>query len=146
MTTVKSDKILIAAPARIVYEKLTNLENLRPLLEKVSRDDIPEDKREMFDNLKITADSITIPAGPVGEITLKMADCMPYSLIQLVGESAPVPMLMSLEIEESGEEECRVQVGISLDIPIMLKPMVAGPLRKIVDQFAKVLGAIKFES
>lgn len=127
-----------------MYEKLTNLENLRPLLENVPRENIPEDKRELFDNLKITSDSITIPAGPVGEITLRMADCMPYSLIQLVGESAPVPMMMTLEIDEKDAEACEVQVGISLDIPVMLKPMVSGPLRKIVDQFAKVLGAIKF--
>ena len=144
MTTVKSDRIQIAAPAERVYEKLTNLENLRPLLENVPRENIPEDKRELFDNLKITSDSITIPAGPVGEITLRMADCMPYSLIQLVGESAPVPMMMTLEIDEKDAEACEVQVGISLDIPVMLKPMVSGPLRKIVDQFAKVLGAIKF--
>lgn len=144
MTTVKSDRIQIAAPAERVYEKLTNLENLRPLLENVPRENIPEDKRELFDNLKITSDSITIPAGPVGEITLRMADCMPYSLIQLVGESAPVPMMMTLEIDEKDAEACEVQVGISLDIPVMLKPMVSGPLRKIVDQFAKVLGAINF--
>lgn len=144
MTTVKSDKTRIPVSAQRVYEKLSNLENLQPMLEQIPSDSIPEDKREMFENLKITADTITIPAGPVGEITLRMADCIPYSLIQLIGEGAPVPLAMSLEIEEIGAEECELQVAISLDIPIMLKPMVSGPLRKIVDQFSKVLGAIKF--
>lgn len=144
MTTVKSEKKIISAPAEKVFEKLSNLDNLKPLLESIPRDKIPEDKMEMFDNLKVTSDSITIPAGPVGQITLRVTDRLPYSLIRLEGEGAPVPLSMQLEIEGRGENECEVTVAIHLDIPIMLKPMVAGPLKKIVDQFSQVLGAIPF--
>lgn len=145
MTTIKSDKIHIDAPAQNVYEKLGNLENLKSLLEKVPRDKIPEDKREMFDNLKVTRDSIAIPAGPVGEITLRVTDRLPFSLIRLSGEGSPVPMGMSMEIDEKGKESSEVQIAIDLDVPIMLKPMVSGPLKKIVDQFAQVLKAIPFD-
>lgn len=144
MTTVKSEKKIIAASAERVFDKLSNLDNLKPLLESIPRDRIPEDKLEMFDNLKISADTITIPAGPVGQITLRVTDRMPYSLIRLQGEGTPVPMSMQLEIESKGEKECEVQVAIFLDIPIMLKPMVSGPLKKIVDQFSQVLGVIPF--
>lgn len=144
MTTIKSEKTRISAPAERVYEKLSNLENLKPLLENVPRDKVPEDKREMFDNLKVTSDTISIPAGPVGEIVLRLTDKLPYSLIRLTGEGTPVPMSMSMEMEAQGADACEVQVAISLDIPIMLKPMVSGPLKKVVDQFAQVLGAIPF--
>lgn len=144
MTTIKSDKTMISAPAEKVFGKLSNLENLKPLLENVPREQIPEDKREMFDNLKVTADTISIPAGPVGEIVLRVTDRLPYSLISLSGEGTPVPMGMQLEIDNKGPDRCEVQVAINLEIPAMLKPMVAGPLRKIVDQFAQVLGAIPF--
>lgn len=144
MTTITSDKTHIYASAQQVYEKLSNLENLKPLLEQVPRENIPADKAEMFDNLRITADSISIPAGPVGEITLVLSDCMPYSQIQLTGQGTPVPMFMRLDIKAQGAEECEVVVSISLDVPAMIKPMVAGPLKKIVNQFAQVLGAIKF--
>lgn len=144
MTTIKSEKTRINAPAQKVYEKLSNLENLKPLLERVPKDQIPEDKREMFENLNITADSINIPAGPVGSITLRVTDRMPYSLIQLTGEGSPVPLGMQLEIDPKGDDSCEVQVSINLEIPAMLKPMVSGPLKKIVDQFGTVLGAIPF--
>lgn len=144
MTTIKSEKTRISAPAERVYEKLSNLENLKPMLENVPRDKVPEDKREMFDNLKVTSDTISIPAGPVGEIVLRLTDKLPYSLIRLTGEGTPVPMSMSMEMEAQGTDACEVQVAISLDIPIMLKPMVSGPLKKVVDQFAQVLGAIPF--
>ena len=144
MTTIKSEKTLIQAPAERVYERLSNLENLKPLLERVPREQVPEDKREIFDKLSVTADSITIPGGPVGELTLRVTDRMPYSLIRLTGENTPVPLSLSMEIEEKGPQQCEAVVVAALDIPIMLKPMVSGPLRKIVDQFAQVLGAINF--
>lgn len=144
MTTIKSEKTRINASAEKVYDKLSNLENLKPLLEKVPKDQIPADKREMFENLKVTADTISIPAGPVGSITLRVTDRMPYSLIQLSGEGSPVPMNMQLEIDSKGADECEVQVAINLEIPAMLKPMVSGPLKKIADQFANVLGSVPF--
>lgn len=144
MTTIKSERKIIAASDEKVFNKLSNLENLKPLLEQIPRDQIPEDKREMFENLKITSDTISIPAGPVGDVTLRMTDRMPYSLIQLSGEGTPIPLFMRLEIEGKGSEESEVQVSVSLDIPIMLKPMVSGPLKQIVDQFAQVLSAIRF--
>lgn len=144
MTTIRSEKTTISAPAEKVFDKLSNLENLKPLLERVPREQIPEDKREIFDRMSITADTITLPAGPVGELTLRMTDRMPYSLIRLAGEGTPVPMSISMELEEKGHQQCEAVVVAALDIPIMLKPMVSGPLRKIVDQFAQVLGAINF--
>lgn len=144
MTTVKSEKKLLHASAEKVYNKLSNLDNLKPLLESIPRDSIPADKMEMFDNLKVTSDTISIPAGPVGELTLRVADRLPYSLISMKGEGTPVPLSLQMEIEDKGAEESEVQVAIHIDIPIMLKPMISGPLKKIVDQFAQVLGAIPF--
>ena len=141
---VKSEMIPVAAPANKVFEKLSNLDNLKPLLEKVPREQIPEDKRAMFDNLEITSDSLSIPGGPMGNIKLRVTDRMPNSLIQLTGEDSPVPMFLRLEIEDRGEQNCEVRVVISLEVPVMLKPMIQGPLKRIVDQFAQVLAAINF--
>lgn len=145
MTTIRSEKTPINASAEKVFEKLSNLENLKPLLERVPREKIPEDKMEIFDNMEITADTLTIPAGPVGSVKLKMTDTLPYSLIRLQGVGTPVPLSMQMELESTGPDSCEAVVSVSLDIPIMLKPMVSGPLRKIVDQFAQVLSSINFD-
>lgn len=144
MTTIKSDKAKINAPAERVYDKLSDLSNLQAVLDQVPADSIPADKRQMFENVKITADTIAIPAGPVGEIKMRVTDRMPYSLIQLTGEGTPVPMNLQLEIEPDGAEACTVQVAFHLEIPAMLKPMVHGPLKKVADQFVQVMGSIPF--
>lgn len=145
MTTIKSDKTILDAPAQVVFEKLSNLENLKNLLEKVPVDKVPEDKRAMFENLKITSDSIEIPGGPAGAITLKVRDKMAPSLIRLEGEGTPIPLSMQLEIEPKTETSCEVQVSLSMQIPAMLKPMISGPVKKIVEQFAQMLRAIPFD-
>lgn len=144
MTTIKSEKALVSATPEVVFDRLSDLSNLKPLLEKVPRDMIPEDKREMMDGLEITADSISIPAGPVGAIRLRVTDRLPYSLIQLTGEGSPVPLGMQLEISPEGDAASEVQVSINLEIPAMLKPMVSGPLKKIANQFVEVLAAVPF--
>lgn len=144
MANFKSEKTLINASAENVYEKLSNLENLKELLDKIPQEAIPEDKKSLFNNVTITADSITIPGGPAGEIKLRMADKMPYSLIGLTGEGTPVAMSMQMEIQPVNTDSCDVTVSLDIAIPAMLKPMVAGPLKKVVDQFAAVLKAIPF--
>ena len=144
MTTIKSEKAIVKASADKVYDKLSNLDNLRPLLEQIPADQIPADKRDMFEKVRITADTITIPAGPVGEITLRITDRLPHSLIQLSGEGTPVPMNVRLEIEPKDADTCQVQVAFNLEIPLMIKPMVQGPLKKVADQFVQVLGAVPF--
>ena len=144
MSTIKSETAVVNAPAVKVYEKLSNLDNLKPLLEMIPKESIPADKREMMDKLKITHDSISIPAGPVGDIKLRMTDLLPCSLIRLQGEGTPVPLGMQLEINDLGGDRSEVQVVIDIEIPAMLKPMVAGPLKKLADQFAQVLTAIPF--
>ena len=144
MTTIKSEKTLLNASAEVVFDKLSNLENLKTLLDKVPADKVPEDKRAMFENLKITPDTIEIPGGPAGTITLRVKDKMAPSLIRLEGEGTPIPLSMQLEIEPKGTENCEVQVSLSMEIPAMLKPMISGPVKKIVEQFAQMLKAIPF--
>ncbi len=144
MATYKSDKTNIQAPAKAVYEKLSDLENLRSFIEKVPSDKIPDDKRQMLDQLEITSDSLRLPGGPVGAIELKLTEKQPYSLIRLEGVGTPVPLSLKVEITPGGEAACQVQVVLDIDIPMMLKPMIGGTLQKVVDQFATVMAAIPF--
>lgn len=143
MATYKSPEVTLQAPAEAVYAKLTNLENLRELLKNVPEDKIPADKKEMFDNIVITSDSITVPGGPVGALTFKVTKKEEPTLIALSGEGAPVPMGLALHITPDGSVS-KARAVIDLEIPAMLKPMVNGPLQKMADQFGDVLKAIPF--
>lgn len=128
-----------------VFSKLSNLENLRDLLNRIPEDQIPADQRKQLEDIQITPDSISLPGGPVGSITLRMAEKVQPSLIRLQGEGTPVNMSLSMEIEPVDDAACRARVVILLDIPAMLKPMVNGPLNKMTEQFATMLQMIRFD-
>lgn len=143
MAVYKSDKVTIEAPAATVYDKLSNLENLKGMLSKVPAERIPEDKRQMFENIRITPDTIEVP-GPMGNMVFRVVEREAPHLIRLQGEGLPIQLGLALHVSPQTAESSQAQVEIDLDLPMMLKPMIGGQIQKIADQFGDVLAAIPF--
>lgn len=145
MALYKSHTQQIPAPAEAVFDKLSDLSNLRQLLESIPESAVPADKREMFDAVRITDQTITFPAGPVGELTMRMTRRERPTLIELTGEGAPVPLKMKLELSAVAAAASEAAVAIDIAIPAMLKPMIGGTIQKMADQFADMLGKLRYE-
>lgn len=144
MATYKSDEVTLPASAESVFERLGNFESLKSLLAQVPEDQIPADKKEMFDSIKLTDDSIELPGGPVGSIRLRVVEKVAPSRITLKGEGTPVPLSLQLDIHPVDAGSCRAQAKVDLEIPAMLRPMISGPMQKMTEQFAQVLRSIPF--
>ena len=144
MTTYSSHDINLQASAQNVFDKLSNLENLKNMLDKVPADKIPDDKRQMFENIKITPDTIEIPGAPMGNLVFRVVERVEPSLIRLAGEGIPMAMELVLNIKPVSDVASTAKVDFKIDIPALLKPMVGGQIQKITDQFGQVLGAIPF--
>lgn len=145
MATYESEEKCLSASAEKVYAKLDNLEGLRDLLAKVPVSAVPDDKRALLEGIEITPDTITIPGGPVGSVKLRKCRSVEPELIELTGEGTPVPISLALKIKPVDASSCRARAVIDLDIPAMLKPMISGPMQKMVAQFGDVLGALNFD-
>ena len=144
MSIYSSDKITLNAPAEAVYDKLSNLENLQGLLDKVPAERVPEDKRQMFENIRITPDTIEVPGGPMGNLTFRVTERKAPSMIKLNGEGIPIEMALVLHVSPVSATTSEAHVDIDINLPAMLKPMVGGQIQKIANQFGEVLGAIPF--
>ena len=144
MTTYSSPDVTLNASAETVFSKLSNLENLQSMLNKVPADKIPEDKRQMFENIHITPDTIQVPGGPMGNLTFRVTKREEPSLISLTGEGIPINMSIDLRIKPVSESSSTAKVDFNLDIPALLKPMVGGQIQKIANQFGDVISAIPF--
>ena len=144
MAIYSSGNVTLQAPATSVFDKLSNLENLKGMLDKVPADRIPEDKRAMFENIRITPDTIEVPGGPMGNLTFRVVERQSPSLIKLQGEGIPIQMSLALHVKPLTDTTSSANVEIDINIPAMLKPMVGGQIQKIADQFGDVLGAIPF--
>lgn len=144
MSTYSSGEVTLKASAEDVYNKLSNLENLKGMLDKVPADRIPEDKRQMFENIKITPDSIEVPGGPMGNLIFRVSEREVPTKIKLRGEGIPIEMYLVLHIKPVNETTSEAKVDVDINLPAMLKPMVGGQIQKIANQFGEVLGAIPF--
>lgn len=144
MSVYKSDNIKLSAPAESVFSKLSNLENLKGMLANVPADKIPEDKRGMLESISITPDSISLPAGPVGNLTFRVAEKIEPSRIKLDAENSPIPLSLQMDITPESSSSCQAQVSINISLPAMLAPMIGGQIQKMADQFGQVLKAIPF--
>lgn len=144
MAKYESPAVTLPAPAEKVYEKLSNLGNLKSVLDRIPAHKIPEDKRDIFEAVEITDNSISLPAGPVGNLTFHVVEKVEPTLIRLKGEGAPVAMALALHIRPGIDNHCEAKAEVDVDIPAMLKPMVGGHIQKLADQFGQVLQAIDF--
>lgn len=143
MAEFKSQETTLFASAEAVYNKLSNLENFKSFLDKIPADKIPADKMEQFKSIEVTPDSIAFQGGPTGTVKFILVEKIEPSLIKLKAADIPLSLTLELHLKADGDN-CRQQTIINADIPAMLKPMVAGPLQKVVDQFGSVLSAIPF--
>lgn len=144
MATYKSDAIEIDAPAEKVFAKMSNLENLKALLAQAPANAIPEEQLQQLEQIKMTADTIELPAGPVGSLVLRVTERKEPTLVRLTGEGSPVPLHLDFVITPKSDERCLGQAVLDLDIPMMLRPMVNGPLNKMVGQFGQLMKHINF--
>lgn len=139
MATYKSETVDLAYPAETVFGRLSNLEGLGDMLRNVPAGQVPADQQAMLDQVRITPDTISFPAGPAGDITLRVAELRAPSMIRMEGCGTPVPISLAMHIAPLTPDTCAAHVQIDIQIPAMLKPMVNGPLQKMADQFATML-------
>lgn len=144
MAIYSSGEVNLNASAPNVFDKLSNLENLQGMLDKVPADRIPEDKRQMFENIRITPDTIEVPGGPMGNLVFRVTERIAPSLIKLKGEGIPIEMALILHLTPISDSSSSAKVDVDINLPAMLKPMVGGQIQKIANQFGEVLGAIPF--
>ncbi len=142
MAEYKSNPVTLGRSAQEVYDRLTNMQGLAQALTNVPADQVPEDKREMLNSIRIDEDTIEIPGGPVGSVTLVKSDCTPPVYVSFEGKGTPVPLVMAAHIQPTGDTTCEVTVEVNISIPAIMKPMLNGPMNNLVEQVANSLRAI----
>lgn len=136
MGKYESDIKHIPYPQEKVYEKLSNLENI----EKV-KDRIPADR---LDGLTFDRDSVSVSVPPVGSITLGIIERDEPKCVKFEAKNSPVPFNMWIQLLPVTDASCKMKVTVKADIPMFLKPMLGGKLKDGVDKIADTLAMIPY--
>ena len=123
-------------PADEISSKFADLSNLQGLI-----DQLPEDEKSKLGDVKFDRDSIAIHTAQVGEITFKITDRTPNRVVfQAVG--SPVPVELDVDINPVDEAASEVTVCFEVQIPKLLRPMVAPHMQKAVDMLGDLIGKV----
>jgi hypothetical protein len=122
---------------KAVYDKISNLENL----EKV-RDRIPADKVQDF---SFDKDSVSVNVSPVGEIKLRIINREEPKCVKFETAQSPLPFNLWIQVLPVTETTSKMKVTVDADIPFMLKGMVSGPLKEGIEKIADALAMIPYE-
>ena len=124
-----------------VYAKVSDLSNLKTLLER-----IPEDKRQGFnlEDLDCTPDRVSAMAQPVGKVEIAIVSRDPFKCVKLESAQSPIKLFMWIQIVSTGENSCKIKLTVDADLNIFMAKMVEKPLTQAVDKMADMLAAIPY--
>ena len=137
MSKFESSIKQVPYPQQSVYDKISNLENL----EKV-RDRIPVDKVQEF---SFDKDSVSVNVSPVGEIKLRIINREEPKCVKFETVQSPMPFNLWIQVLPVTETTSKMKVTVDADIPLMLKPMISGPLKDGIEKIADALAMIPYE-
>ncbi len=130
MTTYSSKPTEVAMPVSSVYERVSN-----PAAFQERLDALPEEVRAKLGAVRFTEDSIIITAAPMGDMVLKITERVADKRVAFTAESAPVPLIMSINLDAKTPESTEIITAIDVEIPAMLRPMVGPKLQEAADKF-----------
>ncbi len=143
----------VNAPVERVYATLSNLENLRPLLERARTDEnLKEKMREAgqanaldsLANVTLTSDSISVPAAMVGTISLTIIEREENKCIKFVTDKSPVKATLWIQVLPVTDMTSKMKLTVDADIPFMLKAMIGSKVKKGIEQVADALSMINY--
>lgn len=136
MTNFESSVKVIPFAQERVYEKLSDLNNLEAL-----KDRLPEDKVK---GVSFDTDTISFNVDPVGQLTLKIIEREPSKCIKFETTNSPLPFNMWIQIVSTSDQECKLKVTIGMEINPFMKTMVQKPLQEGLEKMADMLAVIQY--
>ena len=136
MTIFTSDIKTIPHNRQLIYDVLSNMENLAKAKDRFSEDRIQD---FTFDR-----DSCTFSVSPIGQLRFVIVERNAPETVQLAMEQAPVDANLFIRLIPENENETQVQLRIEANLNPFFKSMVSKPLQEGINKIADVLTVIPY--
>ncbi len=142
----------INAPIERVYNTLSNLENLRPVLDKIATDETVYTKlassgrADVLNWLKdvvLTKDRVEIQTPMTGNVSMVITEREENKCIRFETEKSPINAKLWVQVLPQNETTA-LKLTVDANIPVMLRPMVGAKMKNGVEKLADVISMIKY--
>lgn len=137
MQTYESEIKVISKPQELVFNMLSDLSNL----EKARTLNIEgsEKAQEFFKEVEFDSDSLHFTVPAIGRVGFRIIERDPFKTIKLEAVSSPVSANGWIQLVKIDEETCKMKLTIKAELPMMIKMMVDGKMKKGVDKIADAI-------
>lgn len=141
MKRIESGVKHIPYPQESVYNKVSDLSNLKYLTDR-----IPEDQRQgiNLENLECTPDKVTTTVQPVGQIEIGVIAREPFKCVKMETLRSPVKLTLWIQIVSTGDSSCKIKLTADADLNIFMAKMVEKPLTEAIEKLADMLSALPY--
>jgi len=131
MNSFSSPEVTANTSAKKLFEKFSNLNNLKDFLPK---------EIEEFES---TESSCSFKISKLPKMSLEIIEKTEYKLIKLKSKDSQIPFLMYCQIKENmHKKSCQVTLTAEMQLNFMMKMMVEKPLNQFLcslsDQIKKI--------
>ena len=158
MTKYESEVKQIHYPQVNVFMKLADLRNLQVFKDRVNdplfvdnlraSGQIPEDKlqqiREMAQKLEFTADTVTIPGTPLGNVVLAIVERDEPKCLKFEVQGIPLSANLWIQLLPTSTTDCKMKCTVGADLNFLMKQMAKKPLQEGVEKLAEMLAMIPY--
>ena len=135
MTTYESDIKTISSNEEVVFGILSDLNNLKGILERTPLTDKVKD-------LEFQTDSCSFAVEGFGKMGFRIIEREPFKTIKLHSEKAPVDINVWIQLVQRAENDTQMKLTLKADIPAMIKMMVDKKLKEGINLIADVLAKV----
>ena len=158
MTKFESTIKQVHSPQSAVYKKISDLNNLASIKERVhdpafieqlrASGQVPDDKLEklveLASQLEFTADTVSIPNSPVGAVTLRIVERDEPKCVKFEVQGAPLQANLWIQVLPTSSYESKMRCTIGAELNFLMRQMAKKPLQEGVEKLADMLAMIPY--
>ena len=136
MAIYKGKIVRVETSPEAVAARFSDLSTLEGMLEK-----LPEEQRKSIGQVSFETAAIVVNNPKVGNVRMEVAECTPERIVLSAGGRWP----MSINVELKGVDDnvaTELETAIDINIPVMLRPLVAPHLQQAADQFGLLIARL----
>ena len=141
MKRIESNVKQIPYSQESVYAKVSDLSNLRELMDRIPEDQMQNIKLE---NLECTADKVSTTVSPIGKVELVIVSREPFKCVKMETTQSPVKLIIWIQIVSTGDSSCKIKLTADADLNLFMAKMVEKPLTEALDKLADTLAMIPY--
>jgi len=137
MTQFESGIKMIPYNVELVYAKLSDLNNLESIKDKVPSDKISE--------FSFDKDSVSFNLSPVGNISLKIIDRNINKCIKFETITSPIPLNLWIQLLPVEDNQCKLKMTVKMELNPFIKGMISKPVKEGLEKIADMIAMIKYD-